>query len=475
MAEYLRKDNEDLMSTLCRLVVETRYADLPSEVIDFAKKHILDTIGVTIGGSLMEGIPEIVRFVKDQGGREDSHIPLYGGKVPAAMCAFALAPMARAMDMGDVHEEAGHSAEYTLPALLAATGLKSKISGKELITSFVLGQEVLIRIGKAYKWVSLGTPAGTHGGHYIFGPVASVSKLLGLDLEQTEHAQSMAKCMTQPHDMSMYSPATLMVRVHHGFIAQDAVNVCLLAKRSFTGPRLEVLNGQKGFYSLFANGLAESEIDIGTITENLGEEWEMTKTMLKSYPSCNCTHASIEGILDQMRKYRFKFQDIESVHLDESRVNWMIVCEPYEVKWNPRTVPECQFSLPYTVATAAVDGTFFLDSYAPEKMFRREVRSLMMKISAREDADLPPLGARVTTRLKDGTVYTGEYIYIKGHPENAFTEKELIKKFKKCALYSAYELDSVIIDSLVERILNLEEVEDVVEDLVLPLVPLKMR
>ena len=60
-------NNEDGMKTLCRMITEVEFEDLPSHVTDFAKKHILDTMGVTIAGSAEEGIKEVVEFVKEQG------------------------------------------------------------------------------------------------------------------------------------------------------------------------------------------------------------------------------------------------------------------------------------------------------------------------------------------------------------------------------------------------------------------------
>ena len=93
----------DPMSALCQLVINTGYEDLPDNVIDYAKKCILDTIAVIIGGSAMEGVATVVDFVKEKGGKPQSLIPLYGGKVPASEAAFAIGPMARAMDMGDAH------------------------------------------------------------------------------------------------------------------------------------------------------------------------------------------------------------------------------------------------------------------------------------------------------------------------------------------------------------------------------------
>ena len=464
MPKFVLVGQEDPMSTLCRMVTDTKYEDLPSNVVNYAKYSILDTMAVTIGGSAMEGIPAIVDLVKSKGGKPESIIPFYGGKVPASEAGFAIGPMSRAMDLGDVHEEALHSSEYTVPALLAAAGLKDKVTGKEFITAYVVGQEVLIRIGIAIKATSKGVPMGRGGGgHYIFGPVAAAGKLLGLNLEELENAEGIAREMTQPHDAAILG--TLMVRTHHGFVCQDAINACLLAKRGITGPRREVLVSPKGYL-----GFAKWETAPSVLTKGLGEEWEMLNTMMKPYSTCKCTHTSIGGILDQMKENNVKVEDIATIDLDESSTN-LNVYTPREVRWNPQTVPECQFSLPYVVATAAYDKEVFLNSYTSQAMARQDVRDLMTRISVREEPSLPPFAARVNTTLKDGRKYSKEYIFVKGHPKNPFTEQELVNKFKKCVPYSAYELSDGVVDSVIKALLSLEEVDDVVSALLLPLTP----
>ena len=93
------------------MALETRYEDLPREVVEYAKRCILDTWGVIIGGSAMDGIPQLVEYVRDMGGRPQSLIPFYGGRVPAPLAGLAIGPMSRAIDFGDVHEEAGHASE----------------------------------------------------------------------------------------------------------------------------------------------------------------------------------------------------------------------------------------------------------------------------------------------------------------------------------------------------------------------------
>lgn len=236
---------------MCRFAARTSFGDLPNEVVEFAKRHILDQMGCIIGGSAQAGIKEVVDFVKEKGGRPESLIPFYGGKVPASEGAFAIGPMARAVDMGDVSMEASHTAEYTLPALLAAVGLKEKVSGQEFITAFVVGQEVMVRIGSGFNLARAIAERSNEGGHFIFGPTVAVAKLLGLSLEEMQNAVGIANAMTQHWEMSMYAEGALTVRVHHGFVCQDAVNACLLARRGITGPH-NILFGPNGFYAVHA-------------------------------------------------------------------------------------------------------------------------------------------------------------------------------------------------------------------------------
>ena len=466
MPKFQRIDGEDPMRTLCRMVVSTNYEDLPDDVAENSKKSILDTMAITIGGSDMEGIKTMVDLVKDKGGKPESIIPFYGGKVPASEAALAIAPMTRAMDFGDVHDEACHASEYILPPLLAATGLKDKVTGKELITSFTVGKEVLIRIGIAIRSLSGSVAIGVGDGHFIFGSVAAAGKLLDLSLDELEHAMGIARSMTQPWDAAMYRTATLMVRLHHGFVCQDAINACLLAKRGITAAHGELLLPPKGFL-----GMAHWETDPDALTRELGEKWEAVNAMMKPYASCKCTHTSIDGVLDLMKEHNFKAEDIASIDFDQSNINWLTVCEPKEAKWNPQTIPDCQFSMPYLVALAALGEKILLNAYTPETRARQDVRKFMTRISAKEDPSLPIYAARVHTTLKDGRKYSKECIYVRGHPKNPFTAPELVDKLRGCVPYSAYELSESVVNSLIDSLLNLEKVDNVVNDLILPLTP----
>ena len=94
--------------------------------------------------------------------------------------------------------------------------------------------------------------------------------------------------------------------------------------------------------------------------------------IMKHYPSVVSTQTAIDGILDQMKAYNLNAKDIANIDI-EGDVRAGTV-ERREAMWNPKTVPECQFSLPYTIATAACDGDVSLDSYTPQARTRKEIR-----------------------------------------------------------------------------------------------------
>ena len=385
--------------------------------------------------------------------------------MPASMAAFAIGPMTRAIDMGDVHEIAAHTSEYVFPALLGAMGLRESVTGKEFITAFVVGEEVILRVGEAFREVEINTK-GVGSGYAIFGPVAAVGKLLELNLEELKNAMGMAVGMTQPHNMLLYSQACHMPRVHHGFIAQDSINICLLAKRGVTGPH-NIMLGPRGYSRMFDRVIGDPD----KLTLDLGLDWRFLSTMMKPYPSCKCTHAACDGIIALMDEHDFGAKDIDRIEVDVSSINYAIACEPKELKWNPMTTPECQFSLPYTMAVAALDGRVFLDSYTQEVKTRKDVRELMTKIAASEEKKLLPFSSRVNVILNDGRKVIKEVQIVKGHPKNPFTLEELVAKFKQMIPYSAYHIPEETVNSIIERILKLEKIDDVVEALIVPLTP----
>lgn len=454
----------DPMVKLCEFAKLTQYEHIPSYVVDSTKQHILDQFAVTIGGSGSEGIAQIVDFVKEQGGKEEMKIPFYGGKAPATMVAFAIGAMGRALDLGDLHNIACHISEYCLPSLMAATGIRGKVTGKEFLTASIVAFELLVRIGTAANMAYVCGRYKNHGGFFIFGPTIGVAKLLDLDMKQMQDAMGIARVLVPGNDWEMYDEGTLAVRTHHSFIAENAIQACLLAKRGITGPHA-ALAGEMGFLHQFCFGQENPAV----LTKELGVNWMCVETGFKPFASCRGTHTSVTATLDLIADNNIKSENIKGIQVNicPEAYHWVGLPE----RWHPVGMVDCQFSLPYAVATAALKGKVFLDDYTEAERSRADVRELMSKITASLDKELPTWAAKVTLMLKDGTQYSQQCDYAKGAPENPLTRDELIEKFKLCASFSYLPLSDELVNKLINKLEHLENVEDVGEEILALITP----
>ena len=467
MAEQHNVNKEqEQMDQLYHWILESKYEDFPAELVAYAKMLMLDVLGCIIGGSKEEAIPEVINFVKEHGDTKESYLPIFGGQYSAAMVGFALGSMARSLDFGDVHMQGSHTSEYVFPTLLAATGLKNKVTGSDLLNAFVVGNEVLIRMGIASNWKDAIVNQIYRGGHFIFGVIAAVAKLLDLNQHELNNAMGMAIGKIQPH----HTPLILkypshMVRLHHGFIAQDAINICLLAKKGLTGPN-NVILGEGGFLDRFPKSMRNPD----AVIKNLGKTWHVLETSMKPYPACKCTHTGIEALLLLMKEHKFKAEDIQNIHVKESSFSYSIVCVPEDKVYKPTTKAESQFSLPYVLSIAAINQNVWLDSYTPELRNRADVKAMMKKITFEKDSSLPNITAVITIKLNNGNEYKKEVIYPKGdRVHNPITREELLEKFHRLLSNSANPINSNVTKLLIDAVDNIEKIDDVEKEIIFPL------
>ena len=96
--EYTKKIAEN--------IINTRYEDLPVEVIEKIKRHILDILGVMLPSSKLEkGCQALAELAKEGGGKEESTLIGFGGKVPCWMAAFVNGSLCHPIDYDDTVDQ----------------------------------------------------------------------------------------------------------------------------------------------------------------------------------------------------------------------------------------------------------------------------------------------------------------------------------------------------------------------------------
>ncbi len=157
-----------------------RHAALSDEVRHYARRHLLDTVGVMIagaGGEVASRAEAVLAAVRPAGG-----IPVPGRARRADLidAAFLGGTAAHGIELDDGFRQGSvHPGCVVVPAVLAL-GYDRRISGKALIEAVVAGYEAEIAIGRAVHpdLRQRGFhPAATVG---VFGAVAAAGKLRGL-------------------------------------------------------------------------------------------------------------------------------------------------------------------------------------------------------------------------------------------------------------------------------------------------------
>jgi 2-methylcitrate dehydratase PrpD len=454
---------QDPAGALARMVADTRFESIPLQVIDLAKRAILDTLAATLAGSGWEVSPAIADQVAEWGGAPQATVLVHGHKVPAPMAAFANGVMARAIDMGDVHETGGHVTEWNLPAMLSVLGIaETPVDGKAFLTAYIVGAEVGVRASAALNLVRYHTTWGMPGEWN--GPLcatASVARLLGLGSDATWNAMGMAYTVHGMSEYNKYSEGTQMARVQHSFAGDTAVKAVLLTRLGVTAPR--------GIFQGVPSGILRhivwDDVKPELLTEALGQHWQFAEGLsMKPYSACKFTHSFIASMIAIMQDQSLDYRDIERIDCIGSESSRMTF-EPAAAKWNPRNVPEAMFSAPYTIATAAMTGDFFLSDLRSEAILAADRRALMRRVSIVADpahADAFE-GFSVTITLKDGRRFNHVTPYVKGHTRNPMTWDDLAEKLHRCAPFAARKLAREKLERLVILCREMERVTDMGE------------
>jgi len=140
--------------------------------------------------------------------------------------------------------------------------------------------------------------------------------------------------------------------------------------------------------------------------------------------------------------------------------------QPPEVKRRPRTVIDAQFSVPWVVATALVNGAVTPADFTEEAIKDPETLSVAAKVSGRLVPEMDRHGVGpggVIVGMKDGTEYREEVEHCLGSVERPMTFEDVAGKFRECSAGSVKPLSGDTIDRVIEMAGQLEKLADAAE------------
>ena len=440
------------------------YEDLSEKVVDMTKMQVLDYFGVALGGSAKSGVKELLELSMEWGGTPQASVFCYGQRLPVPVAAQMNATMAHTLDYDDVHEAAiMHPGVVAIPTSLAMGEYLGGVSGKEFITSVVLGTDFICRLGLATRPGESIIPYGWHQTS-MYGYITSAAiagRILGLNEEQIINAIGIAYHQSAGNGQSVKDGA-LTKRLGPGFAVRGGIASAFMAQKGITGAR-NTLEGMDGFYNVYHGGSYSKEM----LTADLGKRFETENVSIKPYPCCRGIHPFIDAALILAGEPEMSAKNIKKIEIFCGSATYDLLCAPVEIKTRPRNFVDSQFSAPWGVATVLTKGKAGLDDFTKEAIENQDVLNTASKITVKVDPDLDRGNdiepGRVKVTLTSGQQYEQQVNEPLGSPGSPLSFSDCERKFRDCLLQAEKQMPNLNADKLVGLVKNLEDLSDIRE------------
>jgi len=398
-----------------------------------AKRCLLDTVGVAIGGRQTETSRIIydhaARFFGGQGG-----VLWFDGRevsLPGVVLAHGVS-----IDSLDMHDSCrpvkGHAGLAQVPTAVATAGLDAAgdISGRELLTTLAMAYDIAIRAGTAQH--ATVCDYHTSGSWNAVGCAAIVARRMGLSRPKTRHALGIAEYHGPRSQMMRNIDYPTMLKDGSGWGAMAGVSAGLLAADGFTG----------------APALTVESDEAAEFWEDLGERWSLMIQYFKPYAVCYWAQPAIAGALHLQKTHHVAVEDITRIQVFAFHEATRLAVR------EPRVSDEAQYSLPFPLAAALVHGKLGLEELSGGALRDPSVLRLSYMVEMIDDDALSARFpaerlSRVVMETADGSRYDSGVVQPLWDLSAPPSDEDLLEKFRRLARTylsdaRAFELEHVL-------------------------------
>lgn len=362
--------------------------------------------------------------------------PVYGSDIKASVAGSAMlnSIAGHALDFDDWEVPGNtHVSNMLVPAILAASHARG-LSGGQMIDAYIVGYEVIARIGMAINLEHY--DRGWHATATLgaIGVAASVARVLNLDAEQSTHAMAIAVSRAQGFTAQFGSESKPL---QVGMACEGGLQAACFAAAGLSG-QPHMLDHAKGLIALMGHDQAQR---LPTALQSLGHELtiDVHGIVVKPWPCCGYTHRILTAILE-LRASGVEAQAIEQIecHLPDMHAGIL----PFK---HPLNRSEALFSLPYCAAMVILNGELTIADLEVASWQQAEVKTLIDKISIHPFKPIRP-ELNYDPEQPDRIIVRGhklattiEVAYPLGAPQNPMDEAQLIDKFTRNAVAAGFD------------------------------------
>jgi 2-methylcitrate dehydratase PrpD len=447
-----------LMHKLSGYMSDAATRELPEEVVEKAKHHILDTFAAMISGSELPPGRAALQFARTYGGKEVATVVASNMACSPIEAAFANGVLAHSDETDDSHGPSrSHPGVSVVPAALAAGELFG-ISGTQLLRAVTLGYDIGPRItmsmgGPAYQ---AATHRSTHGTVATFAAAAAAGCAARLSAQQFRFvldysAQQASGIGAWVRDAEHMEKAFLF----GGRPAANGVATAMLIRSGWTGVD-DIFSGPDNFFEAYApreNGVLQAEPAM--LADKLGERYEITRTNIKKWAVGSPIQAPLDALAGFFQKRSFTAADVQKVVV-------RVASDEANTVSN-REMPD--ICMQHMVAIMLLDKTVtFFSAHDRSRMQDPAVLRQRVKVELvadpRIDARRPRREAIVELALADGTQLNEWIRDVRGTAENPMTRDEVVAKARDLI---TPVLGASACSTLITTLLSLDSLRDVRE------------
>ncbi len=416
---------KSLSEQIAYFVKNTKYENLPLELIELIKEALIDYVGVTIAGKEVKNVVDTKEYIKTRTSLKESTI--FGCKEQSSVeyTAMINAMASHILDYDDVSwTTIGHPTVVVAPVAFAMAEKYNK-TAKDVILAYALGVEVMHKL--AQKTMPNISKKGWHTTcvYGVFGAVVAASVLKGSSFEVIINAIGIAASKASGIRSNF---GTGTKSYHAGLAAFNAIEALYLATHGLSSS-VKALEDTDGFIQTYA--------DINLLEDynlNLGINWDLLEfgLVFKQYPCCSGSHPAADLTKKLTKKYQLEESNIEKIEVGCSLLAPKeLICE------FPTNALEAKFSMRYAIASMIIYKNLGLEEFTNKKVKEKKVQELMKKIDISIDSEFKKLGFIGTSptriKIKTKNIEIEEVNYLaKGNPEKKLSEQDIKDKFFQC-------------------------------------------
>src|SRR5262245_29817190 len=314
-AEALQTIEPSQTAALVAFVGALRHDALSAEVRHYARRHLLDTVGVMIAGAAGDVATRAEAVVASVRPAGDVPVPGRARRADLLDAAFLGGTAAHGIELDDGYRHgSAHCGCVVVPAVLA-TAYQRRAGGAALIEAMVAGYETAIALARACHPDLRQRGFHPTGAVGPFGAAMAAAKLHGLSADRLGDALGIAASSAAGLFAFVNGGADIK-RLHAGHAAREGLQAAMLAGEGVEGPP-GVVEARDGVMQAFA--LARSERP-RPIELPPAAPFGITDCYIKPYACCRHIQPAVEATIGLMTDEKIAVGEVERVEVETYRI-----------------------------------------------------------------------------------------------------------------------------------------------------------